>query len=494
MTSLYRTPTGTMQLRPVQAAALAEAHDCGGGFFPLGVGWGKTLISFLAPTLLEAQRPLLLVPAQLRDQTLCQAFPELRKHWAVTVEPRVVSYSELSLAKNAGLLEEYNPDLIIADEAHCLKRAEAARTRRFRAFMQRAKPRFIAMSGTVTKASILDYAHLLRWALGEGAPLPSGWRELQSWAGAIDAEGDGPEGILAGWCKEGEHCRGGYRRRLTETPGVVATEETGYEGSLVLQAALPEVPFEVKRALKDLEAAWCTPGGEEIEDAVAMARHMKELSQGCYYIWEPAPPKEWLSARAEWHRFVRDALNRRFKGIDSPLQVAQAVDSGRLEGVEVLNRWRAVKPAYEPTTVPVWQSRFLLDFITDWMQQGEGLVWVEHDAIGRELPNYFGAGRNDVATALGAVALSAHAHATGKNLQAWSRNLVICPPSSGLRWEQLIGRTHRTGQKADEVIFDVCTHTKCLTDSLDHAKLEAQYIAASTGQRQKLELARMVGL
>lgn len=461
---------------------------------PVGVGHGKTLVTYLLPTVMEAQRPVLLVPAQLRDQTQRVAFPELRRHWQTTVEPTVIAYSELSLAKNAGLLDRLAPDLVIADEAHCLKRAEAARTRRFKTYMRGGATRFVALSGTVTKASLLDYAHLLRWALGEGSPLPAGWRELQAWAEAIDAEGEGPEGILAGWCKEGEHAREGYRRRLVESPGVVATTETGFEGSLVIEAVTPEVPAVIRDALKRLESTWCTPGGEEVEDPTALARHAKELAMGFYYVWNPPPPRPWLTARAEWHRYVRDALGRRFKGLDSPLQVAQAVDAGRLDGAAALGAWRAVKDTYKPTTVPVWLSSFVVDYARAWMAEGPGLVWVEHDAFAAKLTPYFGAGRNDVIDATGAIALSAHAHATGKNLQAWSRNLVLSSPSSGLRWEQLIGRTHRTGQCADEVTFDVLAHTKHLTDAFEHAKVEAAYIAASTGQRQKLEFARMVGL
>jgi hypothetical protein len=80
LTDWLKTPKGTMALRPIQAKALEELHDFGGLLAPIRVGGGKTLISMLAPVVLGAERPLLLVPAKLRDKTL-REFAELRRHW-----------------------------------------------------------------------------------------------------------------------------------------------------------------------------------------------------------------------------------------------------------------------------------------------------------------------------------------------------------------------------------------------------------------------------
>src|SRR4030042_934287 len=56
-------------LRPVQAAALEELHDMRGLFGSIRVGGGKTLVSLLAPVVLGSVRPLLIIPAALRDKT-----------------------------------------------------------------------------------------------------------------------------------------------------------------------------------------------------------------------------------------------------------------------------------------------------------------------------------------------------------------------------------------------------------------------------------------
>ena len=116
LTQHLKKPTGTMELKPNQAAALRDLADYGGLFGPQCCGAGKTLVTLLAPVVLKAQRPLLLVPASVRDQTLRKVLPQMRKHWRLHPMLRVESYTAISLEKNSNLLENYAPDLILADE------------------------------------------------------------------------------------------------------------------------------------------------------------------------------------------------------------------------------------------------------------------------------------------------------------------------------------------------------------------------------------------
>lgn len=88
--------------------------------------------------------------------------------------------------------------------------------------------------------------------------------------------------------------------------------------------------------------------------------------------------------------------------------------------------------------------------------------------------------------ARGPVIASWHAHGEGKNLQHWSKNLFVAPPSSGKTWEQVLGRTHRAGQQADEVVADVWLHAEELRASFIQARADARYIEATLGSRQKL--------
>ena len=76
-------------------------------------------------------------------------------------------------------------------------------------------------------------------------------------------------------------------------------------------------------------------------------------------------------------------------------------------------------------------------------------------------------------------------NAEGRNLQAWHRNLVMAPPPQGRTWEQLLGRTHRSGQEADEVLVTV--YLGCLEqlEAFRQATWDAEYIESSQ-QAQKL--------
>jgi hypothetical protein len=63
---------------------------------------------------------------------------------------------------------------------------------------------------------------------------------------------------------------------------------------------------------------------------------------------------------------------------------------------------------------------------------------------------------------------------------------VTTAPTSGTVWEQLLGRTHRPGQEADEVTFDVYRHTIELRAAMTKAVRDAHYQQDTTGNRQKL--------
>jgi hypothetical protein len=82
--------------------------------------------------------------------------------------------------------------------------------------------------------------------------------------------------------------------------------------------------------------------------------------------------------------------------------------------------------------------------------------------------------------------MSIAAHGIGKNLQSWCNQLILCPPSSGHIWEQLLGRTHRPGQEADEVTVFVYVHTPRFAQALQQALVDAEYIQMSTGNAQKI--------
>lgn len=517
LTGVLKKGEGDMELWPIQAAALRDVHDCRGAFLPIGVGRGKALISLLAPVVLDARRPVLFVPADLREQTNRFVLPEMTAHWRLHPELKVIGYSELSLAKNSKLLERLQPDLIVLDECHSVKNRNAGRTRRLARYMK-AHPEtmVVAMSGTVSNRSIKDYWHILFWALKEIlTPLPLKYREVEDWALAVDEKVDEekrvnggamvfflPEGHQKAIAQEGrkmttDEARLAYRSRLTETPGVVATGNDVLGMSLRIFKRRMVMPECISDAMDVLEKSWKTPNGDYVAEAVDLWRHARELALGFYYKWKYPAPDDWMEARKEWKRFVRDTL-KYSKDLDTELQVARACDLGKLCDIEY-RAWLEVKDKFEPETEPEWLSDFAINDCLQWADAREGIVWVEHVAFGVRLRDkglpYFGAGKQASAAILeakGSIAASIRSHGQGKNLQQWCENLVTAPPTSGKAWEQMLGRTHRFGQEADEVRFEVYQYAGGQVESFEQARADAKYLELTLNNYQKLNYADIV--
>lgn len=492
LTAMLRTAGGTMKLRDSQAAALRDIYDHRGLFGPIAVGEGKTLVSILAPVVCSAARPILLVPASVRDQTLARVLPEMARHWQLHPRLRVVGYSELSLAHNAKLLDEYEPDMIIADECHLLKNRRSGRTRRVSRYMA-AHPMttFIALSGTVASFSILDYWHLIQWALKpDNSPVPSTYYDAMSWALALDERVHPrdrlPAGVLPLLTPGATTAREAYRARLVETPGVVATGENQLGTSLRLTVRAFEPPVAMVRMADAATQSWEDPDGVPIKDAVDVWRIARTVLAGFWYRWDPTPPGEWLEARSAWHKFVRDRIRYGRGAFDTELQVARASTNE-----PVLQAWARWRERFKPNVVPVWYSTALVENALAWFSGEPGIVWVEHVAVGEKLAElsglpYFGAGDERICTARGQVIASIAAHGTGKNLQQWHRNLVVTPMTAGKAWEQLMGRTHRLGQQEDEVTFETYQHHAALVEALKQAINDATFLEQSLGNRQRL--------
>jgi len=125
---------------------------------------------------------------------------------------------------------------------------------------------------------------------------------------------------------------------------------------------------------------------------------------------------------------------------------------------------------------------------------GPALFWYESRAVAEALKEVRGlsvidAGQAPPTDGKSRLALSIPSHGTGWNLQAWHTSVVLEPPANGQTWEQLIGRTHRTGQEADTVYVHVLQHTGVFIRSLQQAREHAQYIEQTQGLPQRLNYA-----
>lgn len=533
MTEWLRSQHGTQRLRPLQAAALTEIHDYGGLLAPMPVGSGKTHVSYLAPVVMEEiERPLLVIPAKLRDKTEYE-FELLAKHWRGHPNLEIVSYALLGRASRATMLGDLQPDMIIADEVQRFKNLDAASTKRMHRYMM-ANPNtiFVGMSGTITKRSLMDFHHLLQWALGpEQMPLPYERPEARLWALAVDEKVPFTQRMDAGalriFCSSVaprmDELRAGLASRIIETPGVVAAPSaTGVDASIIMEWWTPtEVP-EIRAAIDEM--SWdpdhpdkdCfSPAGDLIVSGADYWRHVREASLGFCYTWRDPAPQVWLDNRKEWRRFVREVIldevevrsfnNRKGEAttrtLDSEFQVASACAAGSLDSGGRWEAWQEVKGMYTPVTIPHWLTTAVLEQIVHEAVGKRDLIWVEHVEVGLKLAEltglrFFQRGGKDASGTMvekidgaEAVILSTASNAEGRNLQAWSSNTVVTPQASGLIWEQKMGRTHRPGQEADEVSWLVVMASEIAWRDMGQALRDAEYLQAMTQTQQKLLLA-----
>ena len=301
-----------------------------------------------------------------------------------------------------------------------------------------------------------------------------------------------------------EKARGGLNRRMTGTQGVVIEESGSCDQPLYLKERPLVTPPDVAAALEELRETWTTPNGEEIMEAKDLARNAREVIVGYNGIWDPPAPRPWLEVRSVWSRFVRSVLAQELEHLDSPHYVAKAFAQ-----TDAFREWEAVRRSFTPNPVPVWINDYMVKDAAQWMvgdgtPGSGGIVWVEHVAAGKALSaltgfRYFGGGKRNAKeireTAerqhVGPIICSIAAHSVGRNLQAYNRALVLAPPPNGTKWEQVIGRIHRQGQKRHCTI-ELYLHEPELVDSLLTARLEADF--AGVASAQKLLSAQWLGL
>ena len=501
---------GRLRLRDLQCAALIEAHTAGGLFAPIAVGAGKSLVCALLPGVLASERAVILAPAGLVKQGE-RMLDEYRRHFEIADGIRYLSYAALSSQSKASELADYAPDLIIADECHRLANPSAVRTRRFLRYMKaHTDTRFCALSGTITKRSIRDFAHLLALALGDWTPLPRDWPTLAEWSEALDGEADRrPVGALVRLCSTPtEDPRVGWRRRLLDTRGVVASDENEIGASLVIRSVPRPSSKKIDAALAHLASAWERPDGEYLTTALEVARTRRQLRCGGYYHWvwsedtSLADQITWRSERSRYLADLREYLARCARpGMDSPGLVERAIvavwsTTSRESFDRIRASYLACQRAIEGIDPPTAEWTWIDDVVVSAVEmrtRGSSpiVIWTDTVPVGVAISKaigapYYGAGLRDSSAILDedgsrTIVCSIQAHGEGRNLQAFDRALVVGGGPTGKVWEQLLGRHHRSGQTSDEVIFDVI-----FPDELDAAKRDAEYIEQTTGNRQKL--------
>ncbi len=505
---MFRTSCGTQVLRPIQAIALVEALECGGLFTNARVGAGKTLISALLPTVFGSKRPLLLIPANLMKKTEAD-FRELRLHWQIPLAYRIESYSKLGTVSGANLLNEFKPDLLVCDEAHKLKRvrqsAVAKRVARFIAANSQSCRRCF-MTGTMMRDTLMDYIHMLVWALGNKAPVPLDPDKQQQWADVLDPmsrNAGRPEalsGDLGVQIESREQAQEVFRERLVSTPGVIISTDTWYDQVLTIRGVELETPPAMDEHFATLRLDWKAPDGWEMEDAQFEVYSVaRQLALGLYHRHDPWPPKPWWNARSSWCSDLRTLIELSDR-YDSAKEIQNACEAGHLD-LGSYEDWAEMKPTFKVRRVTEWLSNHALDAVEKLAKESrkKTIVWVASVAFGQRLSKQTGWAyfREEGKDALGRlidtcqdkiVIASQKACSEGHNLQQWNHNVLVTPPPSGLEFEQLISRTHRDGQTS-EVTCAVLIACREDYTAMAKAQIRAGGTAQQIGQEQKLLIA-----
>jgi hypothetical protein len=446
----HACPVG-WKLRDVQLDAIYTYEQYGGLLAPIGTGHGKTLCTIVAGAIgirkRGHRRVALIVPSEVYSQLSLRDLPAARRHlnldgiafWFVqgskanrmrTAQQQgpgvfVYAYSSLSTQTGYDELAAICPTLFILDEAQMIASDTSARTKRLMSIMgavekglkdgklgpdvRAQRVEVMALSGTITKKSVRDYAYIARRCLHEHAPVPLREQAIYAFSRAIDAEVEGTGQtdldrermrLLIEWSRMHGHdpyatatvqltaqeaTRDAYRYRLNTSPGVVATSDTSADCSLIIAWSEPPRPAtpEAERmatlmttVVKDMK----TPDGDVIEFGMHTYKWLWELTAGFYnsLVW---PTLDELRTRwvgkgkpiteveagmllegakhhhellQEYYKVLRVFLDRRHQpGCDSPMLVAQEIvrqldgkDPRHALTAELVDAYRTQKEAW----------------------------------------------------------------------------------------------------------------------------------------------------
>ena len=201
-------------------------------------------------------------------------------------------------------------------------------------------------------------------------------------------------------------------------------------------------------------------------------------------------------------RLYKGDPNQKTVYSDDPLDIAKRWES-------LYQLWTSWKALYIPDlperlSEPIWVDSYKVDYAVKWAkkQPGGGIIWVIHRAVGDEVLRRLheanvpvlrkGSGdkwlRDDGSENSICVA-SIDAHGTGKNLQNFDRQLILQWPRSATQIEQLIGRTHRTGQQAERLVVQTAISSDWDRSQMACTILDSVYTAETMGSRPKLQIA-----
>jgi hypothetical protein len=160
--------------------------------------------------------------------------------------------------------------------------------------------------------------------------------------------------------------------------------------------------------------------------------------------------------------------------------------------------WRDVRKLVKPQAVAHRIDDYIVKDAAKWALENTGIVWYSLVEFGKWVSEISGLPMHGGGPKAGqklklekgdkSIIASIDSHGRGRNgLQfLFSDQLIAQIPSSARRWEQLLGRLIRRGQRADEVTTWLYLHVPELRDAVDQALRRSEYVEETLGMQQKL--------
>ena len=408
------TPDPDFRLWPTQIDALWTFETYGGLLGAISVGRGKAFTAILAASRAirsrKHYRVVIIVPPDVFSQFTLRDLPRARQlfnlqglpyrvctgSWEqrrrIAKEPGsavyVYAYSSISTKTGFDELKAIRATCYIMDEAQKLANPKSARTKRWQTALKELEAdgvvqwgnammgsdkvtamECVALSGTLTKKSVRDYAHLAARCLGTMSPAPIREMAVRIFSQALDSEANGsilsdqdarvlrrfidwvktqPVDITVLTKREGESdmefatrqrvgltlqemIRLSYMYRLRTSPGVISTEGQGVDSSLLIRWIEPDRPDdeqtrEMVSLMQKVVVKQETPSGDVIDYGMHQFKWLWEISSGFYnnLIW-PALEKIRVDYQRRFNKDISEvqaeALLNQAKKHHSLLQV-----------------------------------------------------------------------------------------------------------------------------------------------------------------------------
>lgn len=335
--------------------------------------------------------------------------------------------------------------------------------------------------------------------------------------------------------------RQAFQNRLLTTPGVVSSPADALGTSLIIEniEADPMASSggaRLRELQKQLDELWVSPSGDETDHAMHVWKCHNELTAGIYnaLVWPDAGQvaerhkisvdqatdllersKSFHIAQNDYHKVLRHwfTTHPHKPGLDTPMLVGASMSKhgARDVGNLLYSAWKRKEDLefdnrLTRDSIPMRVCDYKIQQAVKWAaEQKRGIIWYWHQEAGEWLSEllpealFFPAGKQsdraltspEAGSQLGNRILicSLPAHGTGKNLQYMQNQLFMQLAINETTMEQGIGRTHRKGQKADEVVVSTMisnTHDKMALGAILN---DAIYVSETMNQPQKVLIA-----